>query len=146
MDRDDSKPRSISIVMDTLEASEYLGAVRRDPTFDELDEIAAYSAEDCIDGEITHFGREADAVERMIAINDMKKEIFKELQPFTFVLDLVKFDIQVFYMFTLSISVTDETKVLYFEDGLSKLLKIDGVLRNCDAKDDFLFEINGSFK
>jgi len=133
------KPNYCELVMDFDEANDYTGAIWREVRADELEEVARYYAEDEISSERRVFGEEMDTVEFQIRVEKRIAEAIEEYRPLIRVLDLVKLNIQIFHVFSLSISRTKVTNELFLEDGMSKLLKKDGVFTDLSLSDEILF-------
>lgn len=139
---DSNKKQNFSkVVLSYQEAEAYAGVKWRRPTEIELEELARFFAADEISGEIRHFGRELDHVEHIIAMNDLTKKIVDELSLLTMVQDMASLDIQIFYTYSFMFSSTEVTNQLYFSDGMSRLIKRNGVLTCVPPGDEIHIDI-----
>jgi len=121
-------PESACTIASNVKAERQLGASWRRPTEEELEELAIYFAKKEIEAALEDMGEELDEAELAIAVNKRELELVEQRRSLTMVQDLVKINVQIFYMYDFIIRAVEKTGTLIFDDGLCIMIKKDGEL------------------
>ena len=122
------EPEPAGNIASNVEAERHLGASWRRPTEEELEELAIYFAKREVKAVLEDMGEVLDEAELTIAVNRRELELVEQTRSLTMVQDLVKINVQIFYMYDFIIKAAEISGTLVFDDGLCIMIKKDGEL------------------
>ncbi|WP_207424327.1 hypothetical protein [Desertivirga brevis] len=140
MDNLPENRNSVDTILSDFEAEQYVKAFWREPTDDELNELALHIATDYIEGMSRYMELEMDDVEMIIMLEEQKQKNLNELKSLTRVMEMPGLNAIVFYTLAFCFSKTRKDNKIWFGDGFIRYIKRDGVLWWHDEENDVLFE------
>ncbi|WP_207534491.1 hypothetical protein [Desertivirga arenae] len=130
----------VDTILSDLEAEQYVKAFWREPTDEELKELALHMATDYVKGMSNYMEPEMDDVEKILMLEEQKQKNLKELKVLTRVMEMPGVNAIVFYTLAFCFSRTRKDNKIWFGDGFIRYIKRDGVLWWHDEEKDVLFE------